>query len=99
MIVTPHNRSEPETIGLSAPCGGGNFSLIVGMSINVPGPVNSAGRFGSKVKETKLLPGREKLAFTGAVTPKSRIVLLEAIEIPTGSFAIYWVKMAEFVTW
>ena len=34
MIVTPHNKSEPETIGLSAPCGGGNFSLIVGMSFD-----------------------------------------------------------------
>src|SRR6185437_9932945 len=34
MMVTPHNWSEPETIGLSAPCGGGNFSLIVGMSFD-----------------------------------------------------------------
>ena len=34
MMVTPHNRSEPVTIGLSVPCGGGNFSLIVGMSVD-----------------------------------------------------------------
>ncbi len=34
MIVTPHNISEPETIGLSVPCGGGNFSLIVGISFD-----------------------------------------------------------------
>lgn len=34
MMVTAHNRSKPETIGLSVPCGGGNFSLIVGMSFD-----------------------------------------------------------------
>jgi hypothetical protein len=34
MMVTPHNLSEPETIGLSVPFGGGNFSLIVGMSFD-----------------------------------------------------------------
>ena len=34
MMVTPHNLSEPETIGLSVPCGGGNFSLSVGMSFD-----------------------------------------------------------------
>src|ERR1035441_4884077 len=33
-MVTPHNLSEPETIGLSVPPGGGNFSLIVGMSFD-----------------------------------------------------------------
>ncbi len=34
MMVTPHNLSEPETIGLSVPPGGGNFSLMVGMSFD-----------------------------------------------------------------
>jgi hypothetical protein len=34
MMVTPHTLSEPETIGLSVPLGGGNFSLIVGMSFD-----------------------------------------------------------------
>ena len=34
MMVTPHNWKEPETMGLSAPCGGGNVSLIVGMSFD-----------------------------------------------------------------
>jgi hypothetical protein len=41
MIVTPHNVSEPETIGLSLPCGGGNFSFIVGMSID-EAPIKAA---------------------------------------------------------
>src|SRR6185369_9697861 len=34
MMVTPHNWSEAETIGLSVPWGGGNFSLSVGMSFD-----------------------------------------------------------------
>jgi len=34
MMVTPHNRSVLVTIGLSDPFGGGNFSVIVGMSFD-----------------------------------------------------------------
>ena len=59
--------------------------------------MNSAGWFGSRVKDTKPLPEREKLAFTGAGTLKRRMVLLETIEIPIGSFPIDWVWMAELV--
>jgi len=33
-MVTPHNRSVLVTIGLSAPFGGGNFSVIVGISFD-----------------------------------------------------------------
>ena len=74
---------------------GGKTPLL---SDNVPGPVNSACRLGSKVKDTDPLPAREKLALTTAGTPKRRIVLFEAIVIPIGSFAMDWVRIAEFVT-
>ena len=74
---------------------GGSTPLL---SDNLPGPANSAGRLGSKVKDTEPLPGREKLALTTAGTPNRRTVFLEAIEIPIGSFAMDWVRMAEFVT-
>ena len=33
-MVTPHNWSRPDTSGWSVPRGGGNFSLIVGMSFD-----------------------------------------------------------------
>ncbi len=52
---------------------------------NSPGPVNSAGWFGYKVKPTKPVPGRTKLAATGAGTPKRRIVWFEPIESVIGS--------------
>src|ERR1051326_8048 len=48
MIVTPHNCSDAETIGLSTPFGGGNFSLIVGMSFDeapVKAPITPAAPF------------------------------------------------------
>ena len=75
---------------------GGSTPLL---SANVPGPVNSAGRFGCKTNDTEPVPGTEKLALTGARTLKSRIVLLLAIVIPIGSFAMLCVNMLTLVTW